>query len=391
MKKIKRCLADDGYWKRKPCTEECPYFDTCAVKGKTERLLELQETEKELKATNRHDIGELKLMQGYSFERKLQLSKQRVDAWVEWWDYMVYIAESGGKDSKVLTHFIHEYCGYPDIPTVFVNTGLEYDSVREHGIAIASEVLKPRKNFVQVIKEYGYPIISKEVAQAIYECQKAKAEGKEMPSYRLEKLNGTYIDPKTGTKSNYNMEKYEFLLDAPFRISHMCCKQMKKNPSMEYERRTGRKPFLGLLADESRLRRSKWVKEGCNAFYNDRPTSTPLSFWTEQDILQYIKKYNLEIPSIYGDIVQEDKDGQYDMFNLRLTGEPRTGCVFCLFSIASDKEKLLRLKKNEPQKYDYVMRGGKFDETGMWIPHQGLGYKFVCDWLNEHGNIGIKY
>ena len=45
----------------------------------------------------------------------------------------------------------------------------------------------------------------------------------------------------------------------------------------------------------------------------------------------------------------------------------------------------------EPKKYDFIMRGGKFDESGMWIPDKGLGYKFVIDWLNEHGGLDIKY
>lgn len=31
------------------------------------------------------------------------------------------------------------------------------------------------------------------------------------------------------------------------------------------------------------------------------------------------------------------------------------------------------------------------DSDGMWVPHNGLGYKFVIDWINEHGNMDIKY
>lgn len=77
--------------------------------------------------------------------------------------------------------------------------------------------------------------------------------------------------------------------------------------------------------------------------------------------------------------------------NLITTGESRTGCTFCMFGITHDTERFARLKEREPKKYDYVMRGGKFDENGMWIPDGGLGYKFVIDWLNEHGGFDIKY
>ena len=76
---------------------------------------------------------------------------------------------------------------------------------------------------------------------------------------------------------------------------------------------------------------------------------------------------------------------------LTTTKVKRTGCVFCMFGITQDTERFLRLKEEEPNKYDYVMRGGKFDESGMWIPHNGLGYKFVIDWINEHGGLDIKY
>ena len=64
---------------------------------------------------------------------------------------------------------------------------------------------------------------------------------------------------------------------------------------------------------------------------------------------------------------------------------------FLYVRITQDPERFLRLKEEEPNKYDYVIRGGKFDNEGMWIPHNGLGYKFVIDWLNEHGGLDIKY
>lgn len=106
----------------------------------------------------------------------------------------------------------------------------------------------------------------------------------------------------------------------------------------------------------------------------------------------------MQIADIYGYIGYLDKDGFFyneplfmDDMKLTTTGAKRTGCVFCMFGITQDTERFLRLKEVEPKKYDYVMRGGKFDEKGLWIPHNGLGYKFVIDWLNEHGNMDIKY
>lgn len=36
------------------------------------------------------------------------------------------------------------------------------------------------------------------------------------------------------------------------------------------------------------------------------------------------------------------------------------------------------------------MRGGEFNENGMWQPSiNGLGYWFVIEWLNINGNLRI--
>lgn len=321
------------------------------------------------------------------------MTEQRIKAWYEHFDGNVYVSVSGGKDSQVLAHIVKNL--YPDVPCVFVNTGLEYDSVRIKGTELADEVLRPSMPFAEVIKKYGYPIISKEVSDVIQGARNSILKGTD--SARLRKINGT-MKLNNGKSSFYNAQKYNFLLDAPFKISPQCCDVMKKKPTKTYEKQNHCKPYIGTMAEESMLRKTKWLRVGCNAFEAKRPTSQPLSFWTEQDILQYIKQFDLKIADVYGDIAYMDDDGMfYDepMFindmKLTTTGVKRTGCVFCMFGITQDTDRFLKLKEVEPKKYDYVMRGGKFDENGLWIPHKGLGYKFVIDWLNENGNLNIKY
>lgn len=340
------------------------------------------------------ELWQLQQLQGLPLEVKIKKTQERIKEWYEYFDGNVYVSRSGGKDSDVLGDIVKKM--YSHVPQVFVNTGLEYDSVRIHAMEECETILKPDKGFVQVIKEYGYPIVSKEVAQTIYEIQNYDKSSKTY-EYRMKKLNGEHVD-KEGNKSPYNMEKWKFLIDAPFRISSMCCNVMKKRPAHKYEIKTKKKPYIGTMTEESRLRKSKWIKHGCNVFDSKKQTSQPLSFWTEQDILQYILANKIKIADIYGDIVNTDKDGmQYEnslfdtSMNLTTTGAKRTGCVFCMFGINQDKDRFLKLKEAEPKKYDYVMRGGKFDDQGMWVPDQGLGYKFVIDWLNDHGNLGILY
>ena len=91
------------------------------------------------------------------------MTELRIKAWYEHFDGQVYVSRSGGKDSDVLGGIVKKM--YPDVPHVFVNTGLEHDSVMKHGIEIADEVLRPEMRFDEVIKKYGYPIISKRIAQ----------------------------------------------------------------------------------------------------------------------------------------------------------------------------------------------------------------------------------
>lgn len=333
----------------------------------------------------KHSENDLKIMQSIPLDIKIRMTQSRIRGWVnEYGEDGVYISFSGGKDSTVLLHIVREM--YPKIEAVFVNTGLEYPSV---GIFARSKenvtTIRPEMNFKEVLLKYGYPVISKEVAECVSQARKGLKSGKGYYSYRLAKLQGTAVD-KEGRKSLYNQEKWGFLLNAPFEISHMCCNVMKKKPAKAFAKKNDKKPFIGTMAEESRLRKQQWMKNGCNGFEMKNPVSNPMSFWTENDILQYIKENNLEIAKAYGKVIFDDKTCKY-----RTTGCMRTGCVFCLFGITQDKERIATLQIKEPRIADYVLRGGEFGEDGYWQPsNNGLGYWFVIEWLNIH-NLGIIY
>lgn len=171
---------------------------------------------------------------------------------------------------------------------------------------------------------------------------------------------------------------------------------MKKKPAKKYEKQTGRKPILGTQANESAMRRTMWEMYGCNAFEKSRPTSQPLSFWTKQDILHYVKKYNVPYPSAYGDIVPEESPEQMRIEDfgvesgtdkLTTTGCDRTGCIFCMFGCHLEKEpnRFQRLKETHPRQYEYCIGGGEMVD-GKWQPSkEGLGLGKVLDY------IGVKY
>lgn len=210
--------------------------------------------------------------------------------------------------------------------------------------------------------------------------------------------------PSKKNRSMYACTRYQFFLDAPFEISQKCCSVMKKAPVHTYYRQTGRKPITAQMASESRLRTQKWLANGCNGFDLKIPISNPMSFWTEQDVLLYIKLHGLKIASVYGDIVQDydamdqiegqmslsDLSEEWGLFEqdrpvLKTTGCKRTGCMFCGYGCHLEKEgegRFELMKKTHPKQYDYIMRP---KEQG------GLDYKNVIDWINEHGNLHIRY
>ena len=194
-------------------------------------------------------------------------------------------------------------------------------------------------------------------------------------------------------KSAYSCEKYKPLCYVDFNISNQCCNVMKKSVVHKYKGYA----ITAQTAEESRLRTQQWLKNGCNGFNMKRPVSNPMSFWCEQDVLQYIKKNNLPIAIVYGDVVE--KGGQLSLAccgscELETTGVARTGCIFCGYGVHLEKEptRFQRLKQTHPRLYEYCMNGGEYKD-GKWIPNkQGLGMAHVFEELNEiYGEDFIKY
>ena len=328
----------------------------------------------------KHTKGDLKQMQSLPLSAKILMTKQRIKDWYDYWNGQVYVSFSGGKDSTVLLHIAREL--YPDIEAVFVNTGLEYPEIQKFVKTFDNvTILRPKMRFDKVIKEYGYPVISKSVSN----CVRGAKLGQQS---RINLLNGKDVDG-SDRKSKFSKSKYKPLLSVDFEMSEMCCNVMKKKPSYDYQKRTKKKPILATMAEESMLREKNWYKSGCNAFNNKHPQSAPMSFWTEQDVLQYIKENNITIASVYGDI-----DG-CGTEKLCTTGCNRTGCIFCAFGAHLEKSesRFERLKRTHPRQYEYCIGGGEYDENGVWKPNkQGLGMGHVFDELNKiYGDGFIKY
>lgn len=391
------------------------------------------------------DISDLRQRQALPLNAKVLMTQNRIREWYQHFNGDVFVSFSGGKDSTVLAHLVHDM--YPDVPLVFCDTGLEYPEVRTFALEkMGAKKIRPTMSFSEVISKYGYPIISKENAEAIHYARKIRNGTEEKTAIRKRtELNGERTSCEhqgrigfrrarlTGKtiaeagdlaekKSLFNKEKWLPLCrDTQFKISHQCCDVMKKSPFGIYKRKNKVVPYLGTLADESRLREQAWLRHGCNSFEGNKKSSQPLSFWLEQDILHYIKQEGLEIASVYGNIVSTDVDGYvYEPLpgmecNLKCTGCNRTGCVYCCFGLHLERgeTRFQRLARTHPKLYEYSIGGGQWVDNPdynptapkmdgdwenwnpkkIWVPSKkGLGMKKVFDDCNAiYGKDFIRY
>lgn len=278
------------------------------------------------------EMWQLKQRLALPLQLKVEMSKRRIKEWYDSYNGEVYVAFSGGKDSTVLLDLVRSI--YPNVPALFVDTGLEYPEIRQFVKKFTNvTTFRPKKNFTTVIKEEGYPLISKKVARQIRELKNPKESNKATRKLYFEGIK----KDGTKTKSFKLSKKWHFLIDSPFKMSEKCCDIMKKEPIRRYVKETKRKAFVGTMASDSQQRESGYLITGC--FNHKKGICLPIAFWTEKDIWDYIKQSNLPYCPIYD------------------TGVKRTGCVFCMFGVHLEKHpnRFELLEKTHPQLHKYCI------------------------------------
>lgn len=394
-------------------------------------------------------LEDLRLMQSLPLDVKVSMTRERIRQWVhEFGEDGCYLSYSGGKDSTVLLHIIRNICGYKDIPAVFVDVPTQYPELKKFAQSFDDNlvILKPKISFADVCQKYGFPMVSKEVSDAVENSRKylkkvltSREENATTPTeqnrlmfrsahgiadllgierrkskdgayqqllmgnipdeflanapVRVQGLFGKVLHAEHGVKTNeysrmYDKSKYRFFLEAPFEISYQCCTAMKKAPVKKYHRETGRCAITGQMADESKLRQSQWVKNGCNGFNLKLPTSNPIAFWTENDVLQYIYENKIPICSIYGEVVEDygnQLDGQMNLGDFgfyeqkkkfKCTGCQRSGCVLCSYGAQCERKedsRFLKLKQTHPKMYALL----------DVFQNSGYTYRQAIEWYNE--------
>lgn len=298
-------------------------------------------------------IKELTERQAWTLPQKIDHSLGVIDQFACHFNRQVYVSFSGGKDSVAMLSLVELII--PNVKSVFVMTGCESPSVcrfiREQQQHHDIEIIRPQKTLKQVFAEYGFPLISKQVS---HDIEAVRRNPYCESSRKMLWLGNPYhID-----------ERWMYLLNEPYQVSNRCCFWLKHQPAKAYERRTGRHPYIGLLASESRQRTLGYVQQGgCNFMKEsgkNRPRSLPIAIWKDEDVWAYIRDRHLTLPDIY------DK------------GAERTGCMGCGFGVHNQPDRFDLMRKLWPKWYDLVMN---YENNGI---RYGDALQKVID--KAHGN-----
>lgn len=271
----------------------------------------------------------------------------------------------GGLDSLTLLTFLRQIVS-KDIPGVSVST-LEDKSIQDiHKSFDNFVILQPLKSKVQVIREHGFPVISKEKAGKIQLIQNPTeknttvrhaimtGETGEQGGFRTIKTGSRMRLPQKwlnlfgGPENETYGTSYK---TAPFAVSPDCCYYMKERPCNLYAKETGRKPYMGLMASEGGQREKALMKHGCNYYGKTVTRSAPFAIFSRQDLLRLALDLKIPVPSIYGTIERKE-DG-----TLFTTRAQRTGCSMCGFGIhiESRPHRFDRLREDNPKEWAFWM------------------------------------
>lgn len=144
----------------------------------------------------------------------------------------------GGLDSITLYKFINEYCGY-SVHGISASA-LEDITIRRVHKELGIEAIRPYKTKIDVIKEFGYPILSKEIAAKIETLQNPTDRNKTVRHAIITGETGEYGGNRKGTRmklaqrwlelfGGYENENEGVNYKIPdFKVSSKCCYYMKE-------------------------------------------------------------------------------------------------------------------------------------------------------------------
>lgn len=344
-------------------------------------------------------IADFKIKQQQEYEFKVNYA--RVRAW-EFYnecakrDLNVHVSV-GGLDSITLFLFLKSI-GI-NAPGISVSH-LEDVSIQKIHKQLGIESLKPSVKYIDengiehrwskpaIIQEFGFPVLSKEIAGKIETLQNPTDKNKTVRHAIITGETGAYGGYQKNSRmklsqkwlekfGGYENENENVNYGVPnFKVSSKCCYYLKEKPCDDWAKKHNSVPFLGLMASEGGRRAKSLMINGCNYFGKSTTRSAPFAIFNRQDILQLALDLNVPVPEIYGKIERKE-DG-----SLYTTKAQRTGCSMCGFGIHLEKRphRFDLLKERNFKEWEYWMYSCCTDENG-----EKYGWARVLDY------IGVKY
>ena len=305
----------------------------------------------------KYSFSEIRELQKLPLSEKEKLSVEVLKKAFESSKHTVAVAFSGGKDSQVVSDLIERFLpeDFKKLHCIFGNTGIEfpeslkfarkygnehygnrfhetklstlendelrYDFARQIVAELEEEnaldeilkhdgKLKGQKALIEAALKRGYTLTKqncffkghiKNFAYCI-EQYGAPLMGKATSKLDAHRINIECFLKYSSSESKKDelKEYYDILRDCKF--SQHCCKLLKKEPSERLQAELDVDVIIkGLMASESRSRLTSISTRG-HIFASNRPHITdgafyhvsPIAMWTDEDIWEYIHKYNLE-------------------------------------------------------------------------------------------------
>lgn len=249
-------------------------------------------------------------------------------------------------------------------------------------------------NKTRIIQEFGFPVLSKEIASKIELLQNQTEKSKTVrhaiitgetgeyggfQKHSRMKLPKKYLQLFAGYENENEGVDYQI---APFKVSSKCCYYLKEKPCNDWAKEHNSVPYLGLMASEGGRRQKSLMINGCNYFGKSTIRSCPFAIFNRQDLLQLAIELKVPVPEIYGTI-EKDSNG-----NLYTTKAQRTGCSMCGFGIQLEKRphRFDRLHETNMKEWDYWMNKCCFDEQGNKYYGWGKVLEYIGISWNWNGN-----
>lgn len=310
----------------------------------------------------------------------------------------------GGLDSIVLYLWLRSI-GIT-VPAISVSS-MEHPGNRKVHKALGVEPVQParrpdgtRWTRQKVLQEYGFPAISKSVAERVEALQHPTAKnveyrheivtGKKLdgsPASKKTKLSQKWIEKFGGCENEREGTGYQ-TAPTKVKLSDKCCYYLKERPCDAWAREHNSVPYMGLMASEGGRREVSLMLHGCNYFGTSTIRSCPFAIFGRQDLLRlalemedWYQEHWQElgtgihldtiVPEAYGVIARRD-DG-----TLYTTKAQRTGCDVCGFGahLEPRPNRYDIMLAEEPAKWDYWMHRCCTDEQG-----EAYGWGAVLDY-----------